>query len=208
MVQALGAIHTTISTSATALLDILSSPPDLGYYDAIYEEAAEVFQTEEDWDKLASINKLTRIDSAIRESMRLNPSFGRVAMHEVLSKNGITLPNGPHIPRGAWLGIALTGIHLDERYYPGAHTYDPFRFSRGRAEIAQMEEKQKTESTETVGGKPWEGIESSTEAAASEKKSDSDRAVESKPNGALLSTSQEEFPAFGFGRHSWYVYLS
>lgn len=180
----------------------------MGYYNAIHEEAAEVFQNEEDWDKLASINKLTRIDSAIRESMRLNPSFGRVAMHEVLSKTGITLPNGPHVPRGAWLGITVTGIHLDERYYPRAHTYDPFRFSRGRAEIAKMEETQKTESTKAACEKTRENDEpSTTEAAISEKPADSSKAVESKPNGALLSTSQEEFPAFGFGRHSWYVSL-
>lgn len=207
MMQALGAIHTTISTSATALLDILSSPPELEYYEAIHEEASEIFQNEEDWDKLASINKLTRIDSAIRESMRLNPSFGRVAMHEVLPKNGVTLPNGPHIPRGAWLGVALTGINLDERYYPGAHKYDPFRFSRARAEIAQMEENQKTESIKAVGEKAREVNDSFTEAAVNEKQSNSGNAVGSKPNGALLSTSQEEFPAFGFGRHSWYVYI-
>lgn len=124
--------------------------------------------------------------------MRLNPPLGRIAMHEVLSKNGVTLPNGPHIPRGAWLGIAATGIHLDERFYPGAHTYDAFRFSRGRAEIAQMEENETTESTKAV----------------SEKQSDFGKSVEGKPNGALLSTSQEEFLAFGFGRHSWYVYTS
>lgn len=186
------------------MLDILSSPPELGYYEAIHDEAAEVFKNKEDWGNSDSINKLTCTDSAIRESMRLNPSFGRVAMHEVLSKNGVTLPNGPHVPRGTWLGIALTGIQLDERYYPGAHAYDPFRFSRGRAEIAQMEENEKTELTRAVGEKTREGNEPST---VSEKQSDSGKAVESKPNGALISTSQEEFPAFGFGRHSWYVYL-
>ena len=179
-----------IGVAGTDLLDILSFPPDLGYYDANYEEAVQIFQHEEGWDKLVSMKKLTRIDSAIRESV---PGLAVSPCTKVPSKNGITLPNGSHIPRGAWLGIALTGIHLDERYYPGAHTYDPFRFSRGRAEIAQMEEKQKTESTEAVGEKPREGIESSTEAAASEKQSDSDKAVESKLNGALLS---KNFPHF------------
>lgn len=178
----------------------------MGYFEAIHEEAAEVFQNKEDWNNSDSINKLTRIDSAIRESMRLNPSFGRVAMHEVLSKNGVTLPNGPHIPRGAWLGIALTGIHLDERFYPGAHTYDPFRFSRGRAEIAQMEENEKTESNKAVGEKTRDCNVSSAEDAGNEKQSDFGKSVEGKPNGALLSTSQEEFPAFGFGRHIYILF--
>lgn len=188
--QALGAIHITIGTSATALLDILSSPAELEYYAALHEEAAKVFRSEADWDKLASINKLTRMDSAIRESMRLNPSFGRVAMHEVLPQKGVALPNGPDIPRGTWLGIALTGIQLDERYYPAAHTYDPFRFSHDRAKLTLMEEIQRTESTKRIDEKTEDNVSAN-------------KLVQDKSNGALLSTSQEEFPAFGFGRNSW-----
>lgn len=183
-------MHTTIGTSAMTLLDILSSPPELEYYAALHEEAAEVFQSKADWEKFASINKLTRMDSAIRESMRLSPSFGRVAMHEVLPQKGVSLPNGPHIPRGTWLGIALSGIQLDERYYPAAHTYDSFRFSRGRAELALMEENRRTVPTKRIDKKTEDNVSAS-------------KLVQDKSNGALLSTAQEEFSAFGFGRHSW-----
>lgn len=73
--------------------------------------------------------------------MRRNPLSGRGNMQEVVHPNGVTLPDGQKIPRGAWLGISLTGISHDERYYPDPHTYDPFRFSRARTEIALMEGK-------------------------------------------------------------------
>ena len=87
-------------TSTSAFIDILSSPPELGYFDAIHDEAVSVFQTEEDWGKLGSLHKLTRTDSAIRESMRLNPLFGRSTMQEVMHKNVVTLPDGNRLPQG------------------------------------------------------------------------------------------------------------
>lgn len=71
-----------------------------------------------------------------------------------------------------------------------------------------MEENQKTESIKVVGEKAREGNDSFTEAAVNEKQSNSGNAVGSKPNGALLSTSQEEFPAFGFGACIYiYIYI-
>ena len=170
-------------TSTSAFVDILSSPPELGYFDAIYDEAVSVFQTEEDWGKVASLQKLTRIDSAIRESMRLTPLFGRGTMQQVMHKHGATLPDGSHIPQGAWLGVSLTGITMDERYYPEPHKYDPWRFSRARDELALKGEMFGSDST---------------------KPADDDKA-DNRPNGAYLSTSEERLAVFGFGKHSWYV---
>lgn len=169
-------------TSTSAFIDILSSPPELGYFDAIYDEAVSVFQTEEDWGKLASLHKLNRTDSAVRESMRLNPLFGRGTMQEVMHKNGVTLPDGNHVPQGAWLGVCLTGISMDERYYPDPQKYDPWRFSRARDELALR--------GETLGSKPID-----------------DDKLDNKLNGGYLSTSEERFAVFGFGKHSWYGLL-
>ena len=44
-------------TTPSAFIDILSSCAELGYFDAIHDEAAPVCQTEEDWGKLASLLK-------------------------------------------------------------------------------------------------------------------------------------------------------
>lgn len=136
--QSLGATQTTISITTRTFLDLLSSPTELGYFAAIAEEAAEVFQNEEDWGNLASLHKLSRIDSTIRESLRLNPLSGRGVMHTVIHKKGVTMPDGQHLPRGALVGVSLADISQDERYYPDPHNYDPFRFSRARSEIALM----------------------------------------------------------------------
>lgn len=167
----------------SAFIDILSTPPELGYLDAIRDEAASVFQTEEDWGKLASLHKLTRIDSALRESMRLNPLFGRGTMQEVMHKNGVTLPDGSHIPQGAWLGVSLTGITMDERYYSDPHRYNPWRFSRAREELALNGETFGSDLTKPVG----------------------DDKSDDKPNAGWLSTIEDRFATFGFGKHSWYV---
>lgn len=99
---------------------------------------------------MQSLYKLTRIDSAIRETMRRNPLSGRGIMKEVVKPNGITLPSGQEVPFGAWLGISVSGISQDERYYSDPHKYDPFRFSRARTEIALMERDKKNGNTNTT----------------------------------------------------------
>ena len=170
-------------TSTATFIDILCSPPELGYFDAIRDEAISVFQTEEDWGKLASLHKLTRTDSALRESMRLNPLSGRGTMQQVMHKNGVTLPDGSHLPQGQWLGVSLTGINQDERYYPDPHKYNPWRFSQAREELALKDGTFGTDSTQSV---------------------DKDK-PDNKPNGSYLSTSEDRFAPFGFGKHSWYV---
>ena len=40
----------------------------------------------------------------------------------------LVLPSGQHVPQGTWLGAASLEIHLDERFYPDAKAYKPFRF--------------------------------------------------------------------------------
>lgn len=111
--------------------------------------------------------------------MRLNPHFGRGFMQEVLNKDGVDLPNGLHLPQRAWLGVSMMDIHTDERYYPDPHTYDPFRFSRAREELALKDQ-----------------IDSTDNAVVDDKAK--------KLNGAYLATTEDRFAAFGLGKHSWY----
>lgn len=100
-------------------------------------------------------------------------------MQEVLNKDGVDLPNGLHVPQRAWLGVSIMGVHTDERYYPDPHTYDPFRFSRAREELAL---KGKTDSTDNVVV---------------------DDQIK-KLNGTYLATTEDRFASFGLGEHSWY----
>lgn len=178
LMQSLGTDHATSTALYSVFLDLLSSPPELEYFKVIHDEAAAVFRREEDWVNSASLHKLTHSDSALRESLRQNPIFGRGAMQEVMPSHGVTLPDGHHVPRGTWLGVSMADIHMDERYYPDPRTYDPFRFSRARAELVSRGEVPSSISSEAVGD---------------------------RPNGAYLSMTDEAFASFGFGRHAWYV---
>lgn len=217
--QLLAATHPTASTTIVTFLDLLSSPPELGFYEAIAEEAASVFHTEGDFWNVQSLHKLSRIDSAIRESMRLTPLNGRGMMKEVVHPNGVTLPDGQKIPLGAWLGVSHMGISLDERYHPDPHTYDPFKFSRARTEIALMESNGKNGNTDCAAPpattttpdkqvfneKIGSDVDYQTEPAIGKFKGTADH---NKLNGSWLPTVTEEFASFGLGRHSWYVFFS
>jgi cytochrome P450 len=81
------------------------------------------------WGK-AALAHLHHVDSAIRESMRLNGFVARGIMKTVMAPGGITLPDGTHLPEGVKVGIQAYSVHRDEDFYPKAETYQPFRFVR------------------------------------------------------------------------------
>lgn len=134
---------------------------------------------EENWGKLASLHKLTRIDSALQESICFNPVFGRIAIQEVIHKSGMTLPDGSYLTQGQWLGVSLKGITLDEKFYSDLHKYNPWQFLQAREELQTLG---------SDGNKPV------------------DIAIpDNKPNGGYLSTSDNRLMAFGYGKHAWYI---
>lgn len=172
--QTLGAIHTTITTATNTFLDLASSDPDAGFWEQLREEAQLVFKTADDWNSPASLLKLPLADSAVRESLRKNPVVTRVILREVMAKDGIQLPSGHHIPRGALMGADTVGLHHDDRFYPKADEYDPFRFAR-KQEIT---------------------LEGSNEGTLTDKAS-----IYRKNQG--LTTASDIFLSFGYGKHSW-----
>jgi len=115
-------------------LDLLSSDPKLGYYERLRAEAAATFKTEKDWEESATVGRLSFTDSAIRESLRKNPILTKGLMREVMPEGGLTLPDGHQISQGAWIGVSVSGINTDERFYPKPQAYEPFRFVRDTAD--------------------------------------------------------------------------
>ena len=171
----MGAIHTTVITATNTFLDLLSSDPDSKYYKTLQEEASATFKEEADWVDPAALGKLPYADSTIKETLRENPVLTRGIIRQVLQRRGIDLPDGHHIPQGAWLAAPLVGIHHDERFYTNPEKYEPFRFAKAAKETssdAKMDAFQ-------------------TEKAAQ------------PPNLQGLSTATDSFLAFGYGRHSW-----
>jgi cytochrome P450 len=50
-----------------------------------------------------------------------------VAMQRV-AVNDHTFTDGTTVPRGTTIGVSLDNIHLNDKIYPDALTFDPFRF--------------------------------------------------------------------------------
>jgi cytochrome P450 len=164
------AIHTTTIVSANVLLDIYGSPDRDSIVAGIRDECTRVLAEHDGiWTKDA-INKLVRVDSALRETMRISNMSDTVLKRIVRDPHGITLRSGLHIPQGIRIGFATHDIHQDPLVYPERPTeYDAFRFSRPReaylervgagedAERLQKALEQKNTSLIAVGNE-WVGF--------------------------------------------------
>lgn len=76
--------------------------------------------------------RMPRVDSALRESLRLNGFVERGVVKMVVRPGGVALPDGSHVPCGTKVGVSAYSVHRDEGNYPDAARYDAFRFVRDR----------------------------------------------------------------------------
>ncbi|KAG9606124.1 cytochrome P450, partial [Aureobasidium melanogenum] len=122
------AIHTTTMTTAQALFDLVSHPE---YIDVLREEVRKV-QAEDGprWTK-ASIAKLRKMDSFMKESQRFRPP-GLVTMNRQVERE-ITLSNGVVLPKGVHNGVAAGPNALDPELFDDPEHFDGLRFAKLRA---------------------------------------------------------------------------
>ncbi|ROV92486.1 hypothetical protein VSDG_06722 [Cytospora chrysosperma] len=78
----------------------------------------------------ASVDELFRVDSALRESMRLSDVSVTALPRDVVSAAGLSLGNGITMSKGTRCVFPTQPIHLNEEYYMNPNRYDAFRFSR------------------------------------------------------------------------------
>ena len=138
-------LHTTAFTMTNVLLDLAASPPERGYIEGIREEAERILAEEGGhWTK-AGLAKMIRTDSAIRESMRVSGILSFGPSRQVVAEEGLTMPDGSHLRKGANVGIASYFVRHDEKHFKNADQYDAFRFSREREETNGPTEKGRAE---------------------------------------------------------------
>lgn len=113
-------------------------------------EAAKVFESERDWADPAALKKLVLTDSAIRESIRRSSIQTRGLLRAVVSPDGLTLPNGTHVPQGTWLGVPVQAVHMDGSLYDEPYEYNPVRFAKMRS--AGYEKVDATDTSDTFLG--------------------------------------------------------
>lgn len=120
---------TTAYTAQNLLLDLFSTDPSRGYVEELRQECASALAEAGGVWTIDAVKKLRLVDSAIRESMRMNP-FGTLLLpRKVVSPDGIKLDGLPgRIPQNTRLALPVQPIHYDEKNYPNAKQYDPFRF--------------------------------------------------------------------------------
>lgn len=133
MILNFAAIHTTTMTATNLLFDIFSADPAQGVVEGIREEVTRVFmECNGVWNK-AAVAKLIRVDSAIRESMRVNGFFTTGLLHKVVAKEGLwNEKENYHLPYGSRVSMDLYNPMRDPSNYSNPYTYDAFRFSRER----------------------------------------------------------------------------
>jgi len=130
-VLSFAAIQSSVITITNALFDIASSTRCEQIQHSIRDEVVTVISERrkgEEWKK-GSLASMIRVDSALRESMRLWGFISRGVMKKVVAPEGIRIPSGHHLPYGAKVGVTSYGIHHDESAYENALHYEAFRFS-------------------------------------------------------------------------------
>lgn len=170
-----GSIHTTVLTGLGVFLDMLAHDTEQNILDSIREEIVQVKKEEPEgfWTK-GGLAKLHRLDSAIRESMRISGFSQTLVARKVVAPEGLTDPvSGQHFTYGTMLSCPVWGTHHDaELYGDTAESYDAFRYSREREQFASRTDAAKVAE---------EGLKVA--------------------QMGMVTTSVEHFP-FGHGRHA------
>ncbi|KAH7072741.1 ent-kaurene oxidase [Paraphoma chrysanthemicola] len=170
-------LHSTSFTVQNVILDLFSSDPELGFVDALRDEAASVLAKHGgSWTRDA-VRDLKLIDSMIRESMRLNP-FAIVGLpRTVVHPEGIRLPvSNVHVPQGTMIAVPMEPVHYDESIYPQARSFNAFRF-------ADPNNVTNIVDNFTI-------------------KEDLEKAAEPERKAKSTATLDDAFLGFGFGRHA------
>ncbi|KAF8321460.1 cytochrome P450 [Amanita rubescens] len=140
----LAAIH-TVTMSFTYILYDLATHPE--YVQPMREEVEAALQ-EDGWTH-ASIGKLSKVDSFVKESLRSSvvntcrfpPSILNAAQRPAvldglkrLVMKDYTFSDGTTIPAGNIISVPMLPIHLDPDIYTNPKTFDGFRFEKMRKE--------------------------------------------------------------------------
>lgn len=181
------AVHTTSMVMSNVLMDLYTSSHKEEFVAGLREECERVLAEHGGkWTKDA-VNKLYRIDSTLRESLR-HQVLGEVNVRRMvisryiaarkgspanylLDPKGISLSDGLHIPQGITVVAPVHAIHTDESIYQNATEWNAFRFSQ-----------------------PWEDhlARLTTGSAASR-----DRIYQQS-----FTAFGEDYLSFGYGRHA------
>lgn len=121
------AFHTTGITATNIFYDLASRPDCI---EPLREEIKQVLQDFKGVLNNSALQRLKKMDSFMKESLRLHPLT--FATFERRALQAFTLSNGQFIPKGTILEIPSDAISRDAEIFPDPDTFNPWRFSEMR----------------------------------------------------------------------------
>ena len=154
-----GTISTSILTATNTLFDIISAPSSQNIISTLCNEALNVLHEHNGiWTK-ASVARLCRFDSIIRETLWVSGFGGSGLARRVKAADAIALENGVWVPKGETVGVAQRAIHFDKCFHERAWEFDAFRFSRSNKLLSERSKLKETavemEKDDAIAKKPW-----------------------------------------------------
>ncbi|PYH35062.1 cytochrome P450 [Aspergillus neoniger CBS 115656] len=137
-------VHTTAVSATSVLLDILSDPVDENLVNHLRAEVESIAGSSSgDWTA-EDLGRAALLDSAVKESLRLNGINAASPTRKVVAPNGVILANGLFLPCGTKVGIPQYALHRDEEFYPEADRYNPYRFYTENASESERRQSSMT----------------------------------------------------------------
>jgi cytochrome P450 len=96
-----------------------------------------------------AVEALHRVDSTIRESMRIS-DVAVTSLNRDVTSGQLDIGNGVTIPQGVRMTFPTQNIHLDPDNYEDPLRFDAFRFSRKYEGIEEPAQQRKAQERETL----------------------------------------------------------
>ncbi|KAI0011208.1 cytochrome P450 [Xylariaceae sp. FL0662B] len=126
-------IHTSSFAITHVILDLASSKQE--YMDELRAEITSVLAEHGgEWNKRA-VAAMTKLDSVMRESQRLNSFVTVATSRTVVNPKGVTTPSGTHLPHGTLVCAPSYPVFHDPAIYPEPFVFKPFRFAEKREAV-------------------------------------------------------------------------
>lgn len=126
MRNTLASIHTTAMALQNILMDLLANPQ---YIDELQKEA-EIVRREEGGSTKNGMARLKKLDSFMKESQRMNPTFTISTQRRVM--RSYTFRDGLKLPAGANIAFCGYEISRDPDAYGNPDQFDGYRYLKLR----------------------------------------------------------------------------
>ncbi|OHE91568.1 cytochrome P450 [Colletotrichum orchidophilum] len=132
LVSGFGSLHASGVTLTNAVLDLAAMPE---YQEIIRLENQEARKRlEPNMKESAVLGSLTRLDSFLKESQRVNPTTLTAFSRQVMKP--VTLSNGVHLPEGTHILSPSSMVSWDPEVYSSPEKFDGLRFHNKRMSAA------------------------------------------------------------------------